>query len=240
MRFALNADKELDADAVGLYESLWSEAFSDLSDSCLSAGFQKTLRTAKFWPIKVADVREHISQAVSNATGDAGEKAWERVLEIRRVHWSPDIPGPFNRAVAGLSERVKQAARAAGIWRDFTAEEYENGGLQTWAKKRFFESFNLWGDQEQDKFLLPEGETRKLLIEFAEAKALPWAQPTETPKLPPEERLRVADELAEAARNVLGLRKPSVYQVKDTTERRDELHRQAEIIKARYPQEARP
>jgi len=235
VRFALNADKELDATAVGVYESLWSEAFSDLSDSCLSAAFQKTLQTAQFWPVKVADVRKHVTHAVSNATGEAAEKAWERVLEIRRVHWNPDIPGPFDRAIAWLSERVRQAARAAGVFRDFTAEEYENGALHTWAKKRFVESFNAWGEREQDKFLLPEGETRKLLIEFAETKGLPWTKPKETPQLPAEERLRVADELADAARKVLGIRKPCVYRVKDTAERREELRRQAELIKAQYP-----
>jgi hypothetical protein len=55
--------------------------------------------------------------------------------------------------------------------------------------------------------------------------------------------LRVADELADAARKVLGIRKPHAYQVKDTAERREELRLQAELIKARYGQasaEAKP
>jgi hypothetical protein len=235
VRFALNADKELDATAVGVYESLWSEAFSDLSDSCLSAAFQKTLRTAQFWPIKVADVRKHVSQAVSNATDEASEKAWGRVLEIRRVSWNPDIPGPFDRAVARLSERVRQAARAAGVFRDFTAEEYENGALHTWAKKRFLESFNAWGEREQDKFLLPDGEAKKLLIEFAETKALPWTKPKEAPQLPAEERLRVADEVAEAAREVLASYKPKEHLVTVSDETRTALRRQAEMLKRSFP-----
>jgi hypothetical protein len=235
VRFALNADKELDADAIGLYESLWLEGFSDLSDSCLVAAFRKTIQSAKFWPVKIADVREHVSSAVSRSTDEASEKAWERVLEIRRVHWCPDIPGPFNHALAGLSERVRCAARASGIFRDFTESEYENGALHTWAKKRFFESFNSWGEREQDKFLLPEGETKKLLIEFAETKALPWAKPKEAPTLPPEERLRVADELAAAARQVLASYKPpEPYQVENTAERREELERQKKIILAKH------
>jgi hypothetical protein len=240
-KLAVNAGASLDAKTQAVYCSIWLEGLSDLSPAVLLAAFRKTLKECPYWPVKVADIRKHVSHAVSNATGEASEKAWERVLEIRRVHWCPDIPGPFERACSRLSERVRQAARAAGVWRDFTAEEYENGALHTWAKKRFVESFNSWAEREQDKFLLPEGETKKLLIEFAETKALPWTKPKETPALPPEERLRVADELAAAARQVLASYKPpEPYQVKDTPGRREQLHKQAELIKARYPQEARP
>lgn len=236
----MNAGASLDAKTQATFAAIWREGLGDLSPDILLAAFRKTLQECPYWPVKVADIRKHVAHAVNNATDEAAEKAWERVLEIRRCYWNPDIPGAFNRALASLSDRVRQAARAAGVWRDFTADEYEGGALHTWAKKRFLESFNAWGEREQDKFLLPDGETKKLLIEFAETKALPWAKPKEAPALPPEERLRVADELADAARKVLGIRKPVVYQVKDTTERREELHRQAEIIKARYPREARP
>lgn len=234
-KLAVNAGASLDAKTQAVYCSIWLEGLNDLSPQVLLAAFRKTLRECPYWPVKVADIRKHVAHAVSNATGEAAERAWQRVLEIRRVHWNPDIPGPFDRAVAGLSERVRQAARAAGVFREFTAEEYENGGLHTWAKKRFLESFNAWGEREQDKFLLPDGETRKLLIEFAETKALPWTKPKEAPSLPPEERLRVADELAAAARKVLEISTPSVYQVKDTPERREELRYQAEFIKRNYP-----
>ena len=235
-KLAINAGVALDAKIQAVYGSLWLEGLGDLSPGVLRAAFEKTLRECAYWPVKVADIRKHVSHAESNATDETAEKAWERVLEIRRVSWTPDIPVPFNRAIAQLTERVRQAARAAGVFREFTAEEYEKGALHTWGKKRFFESFNSWGEREQDKFLLPESETKKLLIEFAETKALPWTKPKETPQLPAEERLRVADELAEAAKRVLELHKRTEpYQVKDTPERREELRYQAEFIKKNYP-----
>jgi len=201
----------------------------------LLAAFRKTLRECPYWPVKVADIRKHVHRAVLNETNDAAEMAWERVLEIRRVHWSPDVPGPFDRAMNLLKERVRCAARASGIFRDFTASEYENGALHTWGKKRFIESFNAWGEREQDKFLLPEGETKKLLIACAETFS-PACLPAPKPQETPEERLRVADELAAAARQVLASYKPpEPYQVKDTPERREELRYQAEFIKKNYP-----
>lgn len=243
-KLAVNAGAALDAKTQAVFASIWRDGLADLPLDVLRAAFQKTLRECAYWPVKVADIRKHVIKAKETATGDAAERAWQRVLEIRRVHWDPDIPGPFDRAVAGLSERVRQAARAAGVFRDFTADEYERGALHTWAKKRFIESFHAWEELEQGKFLLPDGETKKLLIECAETKALPWTKPKENPQLPAEERLRVADQLAAEARKVLGLRQPKAgpYLVQDTAERREELRRQAELIKARYPQssESRP
>jgi hypothetical protein len=234
-KLAVNAGASLDAKTQAVFCSIWLDGLSDLSPAVLLAAFRKTLRECPYWPVKVADIRKHVTHAVSNATDEAADKAWNRVLEIRRVHWCPDIPAPFDRAVSQLTERVKQAARAAGVWRDFTESEWESGTLHTWAKKRFFESFNSWGEREQDKFLLPEGETKKLLIDVAETKALPWAKPKEAPQLPPEERLRVADELAAAARQVLASYKPpEPYQVENTAERREELERQKKIILAKH------
>jgi hypothetical protein len=199
--------------------------------------FSQTLRECKFFP-KVSEILEPMRTVKQSATDDTAERAWQRVLEIRRVYWDPDIPARFDRAVAKLTERVRQAARAAGVFRDFTADEYERGALHTWAKKRFIESFHAWGELEQGKFLLPDGEAKKLLIECAEIKALPWTKTQEQPRLPAEERLRIADQLATEARKVLGLRQPNAgpYQVQNTAERREELHRQAELIKVRYPQ----
>jgi hypothetical protein len=234
-KLAVNAGASLDAKTQAVFCSIWLEGLSDLSPGVLLAAFRKTLRECPYWPVKVADIRKHVTHAVSNATGEAAEKAWEHVLEIRRVHWNPDIPGPFNRALAGLSERVKQAARAAGVWRDYTESEWESGSLHTWAKKRFFESFNAWGEREQDKFLLPEGEVKKLLIEFYKSKSLLPAPKQEV--MPPEERLRVADELADAARKVIGIRKQAERRGPITPE---ELERQKQIISERYGKEARP
>lgn len=219
-----------------MFASIWRDGLGDLPLDVLAAAFQKTLRECAFWPVKVADIRKHVIKARETATVEAAERAWQRVLEIRRVHYNPDIPGPFDRAVSGLSERVRQAARAAGVFRDFTESEFENGGLHTWAKKRFVESFHAWGDLEQGKFLLPDCEAKKLLIEFAETKALPWTKPKPAPRLPPEERLRIADELAARAREVLQSIKPKEpYKVEVSDGTRQAIHRQAELMKAKYP-----
>jgi hypothetical protein len=237
-KLAVNAGASLDGKTQAVFCSIWLEGLSDLSPAVLLAAFRKTLRECPYWPVKVADIRKHVAHAVSNATDEAAEKAWSRVLEIRRVCWNPDIPGLFDRAVSALTERVRCAARAAGVWRDFTESEWESGALHTWAKKRFFESFNSWGEREQDKFLLPEGETKKLLIEFAETKALPAPKPA--PQLPPEERLRVADELAAAAREVLATYKPKEHLVTVSDETRKAYRQQAELIRRKYPDSKTP
>ncbi len=114
----------------------------------LRAAFQKTLRECAYWPVKVADIRKHVTHAVSNATDEAAEIAWQHVLECRRVYWSPDMPGGFSRGMP----------------------------LHTWAKKRFVESFIAFGELERDGFLLPDGEIKNLLAEFSETKALPAPQ----------------------------------------------------------------
>ena len=238
-KLAINAGASLDAKTQAVYCSIWLDGLSDLSPGVALAAFRKTLRECPYWPVKVADIRKHVTHAVSRSTDEAGEKAWERVLEIRRTVWNPDIPAPFNRALACLSERVKQAARAAGIWRDFTESEWESGALHTWAKKRFFESFNSWGEREQDKFLLPEGEVKKLLIEFSETKSLLPA-PKQEPTMLPEERLRVADELAEAARQVIAASKPKEHLISVSDETRKALHFQAELIRRKYPDSKTP
>lgn len=169
--FALNAGAALDAEALSVFVALWGEGFADLSDSVLEAAFRKTLKTAKFWPVKVADVREHVTRAESNATADAGERAWQRVLDIRRVCWNPDIPAPLHRALAALPDRIRQAARAAGVFQDHESVE----ALHVWAKKRFLESFTAYGERKQDAFLLPDGEIKNMLADVAE-KLLPGSR----------------------------------------------------------------
>jgi hypothetical protein len=238
-KLAINAGQSLDAKTQAVYCSIWLEGLSDLPPAVLLAAFRKTLRECPYWPVKVADIRKHVTRAIQNETDDAAERAWQAVLEIRRCHWSPDVPGPFNRALANLTERVRQAARAAGIWRDFTASEYENGAMHTWAKKRFFESFLAWGERDEDNFLLPDGEVKKLLIRCAESKAIePKLIPA--PKQPPEERLRVADALASAAREVIAAYKPKETLVTVSDETRLAVRQQAELIRRKYPDSKTP
>jgi hypothetical protein len=225
---------------------LWLESFGGMDAAILERLFSRALRTSRFFP-KISEILEPLATAEANAAPEAAEEAWARVLEIRRVHWNPDIPGPFNRAIARLSERVQQAARAAGIFRDFESVE----ALHTWAKKRFVESFIAHGEREQNEFLLPDGEIKNLLSGFAQTKMLPamssdWNECRArgeayraqlathgAPDLLPEERLRIADELAAAARKVLD--QPREHLVTVSDERRKALRCQAELIQSRYP-----
>jgi hypothetical protein len=123
---------------------------------------------------------------------EAAEKAWQRVLECRRLYWNPDLGG-FARDMPKLSERVQQAARAAGVWRDFPTVE----ALHVWAKKQFIESFVAWDESEADKFLLPDGEIKRLLADAAKPKALPTSN--ESFENLYERGLQYAERIREAA-----------------------------------------
>jgi hypothetical protein len=147
---------------------LWLEAFGGMDAAILERLFGRALRTCKFFP-KVSEILEPLASAEANAAPEAAEQAWERVLELRRTRWSPDAPGGFYGGAPKLSERVAQACRAAGLWRDFDSI----ADLHTWAKKRFVESFVAWGEREQDKFLLTDAETRRLLADADRPKVLP-------------------------------------------------------------------
>lgn len=147
---------------------LWLEQFGGIEPATLRRLFERAKRTCKFFP-KIAEILEPLQGAEKKAAPAAAEEAWERVLDIRRVYWNPDIPGPFDRAVAKLPERIKQAARASGVFRDHESLE----ALHVWAKKKFVESFVAYGELQQDQFLLPDGEIKDLLAQWAETKALP-------------------------------------------------------------------
>jgi hypothetical protein len=149
---------------------LWLEAFAGIDAAILERLFSRALRTCKFFP-KVSEILEPLENAEGVAAPEAAEEAWQQVLSIRRLHWNPDIPADLGWQMRQLSERVQQAARAAGVFRDFESVE----ALHTWAKKRFIESFIAWGEVEQDKFLLPDGEIKSLLADVAKLKALPTA-----------------------------------------------------------------
>lgn len=155
-------------------ETLWLEGFDDLPYDVLEAAFKKALKVCKFWPVKVADIREHVERTKKTASGEAAERAWQYVLDLRRRFWNPDMPGGFSRGMPKLSDRIAQAARAAGVFRDFDSVE----GLHVWAKKRFVESYLAWGELEQDRFLLPDGELKNLLAGVAQTRALPGSGET--------------------------------------------------------------
>ena len=66
-----------------------------------------------------------------------------------------------------------------GVFREFTAEEFEAGALHTWAKKRFIESYLAWAELEQDQFLLRDGELKQFLAGVAEQRELPATDPSD-------------------------------------------------------------
>jgi hypothetical protein len=225
---------------------LWLETFGGIDPAVLDRLFNRALKTCRFFP-KIAEILEPLQKAEETAVPQAAENAWEQVLDLRRLYWNPDIPGELSHRLAQLPERVQQAARAAGVFREFESVE----GLHVWAKKRFIESFIAYGELERDQFLLPNGQIKNLLADLGQAKALPgpsrnWDEcraagesyrarvaTQGVPGLSPEERLRIADKLAAAARKVLEQPRERVVVVSD--ENRDALRRQAELIRARYP-----
>lgn len=212
---------------------LWLEAFGGMRPETLQRLFARALRNCKFFP-KVSDILEGMEKPKQAATRESAEKAWDMVLDLRRTRWSPDAMGGFYGGKPQLSPRVEQACRAAGVFREVESVN----DLHVWARERFIESFLAWDDSEAGKHLLPDGEIKNLL-EGCAVKMLPWNKPEEN--LPTaEERLRIADELSAAARKVLGIRDKMKFAIKDTAERREELRRQAVLIRAKYPCEARP
>lgn len=147
--------------------SLWLEGFADLPLPVLEAAFRKAIKACKFWP-KVADIREHIARAETNSNEEEAAGRWEKVRAYA-VRLSPDFP---DRNPPRISERTQRAIAAAGgldFIRDCDAESL------TWARKRFIEGYTRWGELEQDKYLLPEGEIKKLFAETAQ-KLLPTSE----------------------------------------------------------------
>jgi len=167
VKFSLNCNEPLGDLAMQGYQQLWEESFVDLSYAVLSAALAKTVQRCRFFP-KVADIRGEIDEAKTAATQGAAEIEWQRMLDLRRRYWSPDMPGGFSRGMPKLSERVQRATNASGV---FKLQDCEPDTLHVWAKKRFIESYINFDKIEE--FLLPDGEIKNLLAVAAQTKALP-------------------------------------------------------------------
>jgi hypothetical protein len=168
LKLALNAGQALDATTMSVYQALWEDAFEDLSYSVLEGAFKMTLREAKYWPIKVADIRQHIDRTHEAASAEAAEIEWQRMLDLRRGYWAPDMPSGFLRGMPKLQERVQRAANASGV---FKLQDCEPDVLHVWGKRRFIESYIRYG--ELDQFLLPDGDLKNVLFGVAEKMTLP-------------------------------------------------------------------
>jgi hypothetical protein len=210
---------------------LWLEAFGAMDATIEERLYSRALKTCRFFP-KVAEILEPIQKAEETATPQAAEMAWERVLELRRVYWNPDMPGGFSRGMPKLSERVQSAARAAGVFREVSNPDQ----LHVWGKKIFIESFIAYGELEQDRFLLPDGEMKNLLAGLAETKALPpasveWSE-LRARGLEYGKTLNAPSERLDTV-HVMPIRE--IARVVEVDGRRAELQRQAEMIREKYP-----
>lgn len=171
--FALNAGQALDTDTLSVYVTLWLEAFADLSDDVLEGAFRKTLATCKFWPVKIADVREHVERAEDSRAEDE----WQNTLEYCRRHVNADL------GMAGaptLPADIAHAAAAAGGL--YFLESCSTDDL-VWAKKRFLEDLSRQRKAGDIIACLPDSPLGKLLEAAAPRFALP-AAPTALPSDP--------------------------------------------------------
>jgi hypothetical protein len=166
-RFAVNCGQALPEGRV----LLWLDELSDVKPEVLERVFRGVLRTYVFNNIPpIGEIRSRIDAALASATQQNAELEWERVVELRRRFFNPDTPGCFSRGMPKLSEQVDRAARASGI---FKLQDFDQEQLHVWARKRFIESYVAWCESEQDEFLLPDGEMKRLIADAAGKKQLP-------------------------------------------------------------------
>jgi hypothetical protein len=156
-----------------VYVALWLEGFADLPDGVLEAAFKKTLATCKFWPVKIADVREHVERAEDSRAEDE----WQNLLEYVHRHVNPDL-AHASFGSCGLSRAprlppdIDHSARAAGgLYFLFGCSTEE---LQ-WSKKRFVEDLQLQRQSGDIAAFLPASPLAKLLEATAARFTLPAA-----------------------------------------------------------------
>lgn len=206
----------------------------------LESLFKRAMQTCKFFP-KVSEILEPVRHAEETATPQAANEAWEMVLTLRREHYNPDFPQHLAARLRALPERVQAACRASGVFREFTGEEFAKGGLHTWCKKAFLESFARYGETEQNQFLLPPGDIRDMLAELAESKSIsrkPRALLQDSRAYP--SKIEIAAKRKAQEKDALQVpSKPEVLPppVIDFESRSAELQRQAQLIQEKYPTE---
>lgn len=138
--------------------ALWTESFGDLSNERLEAAFQKALAGCKFWPIKVADVREHVEELGKRELSLKTEAAWQKLLEWIRLHYSPDLG--IDRHAPQLEPAVWHAAKAAGGIRLLHSCASED---LVWRKKEFIAYYTTVHETGKAEHLLIDAESKKLL-----------------------------------------------------------------------------
>jgi len=97
------------------------------------------------------------------------EKAAQKWNEVRRYIREDYHPDLKHHQCRRISERTSRAINAAGGL-GYVSECI--GDDLVLARKRFIESYLRWDELEQDKFLLPEGEVKRLLAETAKTMSV--------------------------------------------------------------------
>lgn len=178
--FALNAGQPLDADALSVYVTLWTEGFADLSNAMLEAAFRKTLATCKFWPVKIADIREQLDQAETKGFELVAETEWQKLLAWVRENVFPDTG--IRRGAPHLPPAVEHAAKTAGGI--YFIERCSSEEL-VWCRKNFLAAYGNVHETGQVEHLLGAGEAKHILDQLK-------AGPVERKQLP-----RVAEGLSQ-------------------------------------------
>jgi hypothetical protein len=166
VRFALNADKPLNAKEQAVYCATWEEGFADIDAGRLKAAFVACLRSHTFKTIPtLGDIRQHLQKAEHNAIEEQAAQKWDGVVGYAE-RLSPDICEKNPRRI---SEQTRRAINAAGGL-DYI-RECDMESLQ-WARKRFVEAYVRYAELRQDEYLLPPGEARNLLAACAAEKSV--------------------------------------------------------------------
>lgn len=157
MRFAINADKALDAKTQAVYVSTWADGFADIEPNMLKTAFIACLRSHTFKTMPtIGDIRQHLERAEDMSADEKAAQKWQEVRDYIRLHYHPDLGASGPR----ISERTRRAINAAGGLTYLSECGKEN---LVFARKRFIESYLRWQELTQDEYLLPEGELKNLL-----------------------------------------------------------------------------
>jgi hypothetical protein len=206
--------------------NVWVDVFEreNITQAQVEAAFRKAEVQCKFWP-SPSEVLGFVTAAEGNAAELEAAQKWTQVLDYIRLHWHADIP-PKN--APRISERTQQAINAAGGLAYIADCEPEP---KQWARKRFIESYIVYGEPRQEQFLLPDGETKSLIAASAQAKALPSSTSFEQLH---ERGLAYAREIGAAKPERILPTAAEPPRVVDVEGRIKELARQAELIKTKY------
>jgi hypothetical protein len=213
--------------------NLWVKVFADVAPHKADAAFDKAEKKLKFWPAP-AEVLGFVSTAENKMDQEQAEQKWQQVRDYIRIYYSPDIPPRDHDLEDGrkqnaprITERTQRAINAAGGLAYLSNCDRES--LQ-WAKKKFIEQYIRYGELQKDEHLLPDGKVRELLADVASTKhvdrVLLIPQPVEVAVEPAP----VSKLVTEAEPKTV-----SAALVVDVVARKNELARQAELMRKKYP-----